>query len=151
MSLESTFLFKDLSERSQKEIAQIAAEESYSKGAFLFHADDSADSLFILQEGRVRLSVTRTGHLAHIISGTGEAIGWSSMVGNDSYTASAECLGPVKVTRLGQRDLNRILEQDPAGGITFFRRLAWMIGRRLAESYGAILSVQAPPDLHSWG
>ena len=151
MPLESVYLFQEVGEQARNEIAQIATEESYPQGAFLFHAGDPADHLYILQKGWVRLSVARRGLLSHIVSEPGEAIGWSSMAGNGVYTASAECLIPVTVLKIGKERLNQILEADPASGLAFYRRLARMIGRRLVASYGATLSMQSSGDTRSYG
>ena len=53
MALESVDLFQEVSEQSRSEIAQIAAEESYAQGAFLFQVGDPAVFLYILQTGWV--------------------------------------------------------------------------------------------------
>ena len=151
MHLESAYLFQEVSEQTRSDLAQIATEESYSQGAFLFHAGDPADYLYLLQKGWVRLSVARRGLLSHIVSDPGEAIGWSSMAGNGVYTASAECLLPVTILKIEKVRLNQILERDPASGLSFYRRLARMMGRRLVASYGATLSMQFPGDTRSYG
>ena len=70
-----------------------------------------------------------------------DLIGWSSLVENETYTASAECLVPVKVLRIEKQRLDEILLQDPASGMAFFKNLAALIGRRLVKSYQATLSV----------
>jgi CRP-like cAMP-binding protein len=151
MPWQSAYLFQEVSEQTGSEIAQIAIEESYSQGAFLFHVGDPAAHLYILQKGWVRLSVARRGLLSHVMSDPGEAIGWSSMAGNGVYTASAECVIPVTVLKIGKEKLNLILEKDPASGLSFYRRLARMMGRRLVASYGATLSMQFPGDTRSYG
>ncbi len=151
MSLESVYLFQDAGEQTRSEIARIAVEESYAQGAFLFQAGDPADYLYILQSGWVRLTIARRGLLSHLVSDPGGAIGWSSMAGNGAYTASAECLIPVTVLKIGKDRLHQILLADPAGGLMFFKRLATMIGRRLIASYGATLSMQFPGDTRSYG
>ena len=151
MPLESAYLFQEVSEQSRDEIAQVATEESCPQGAFLFHAGDPADHLYILQKGWVRLSVAQRGLLSHIVSDPGEAIGWSSMAGNCVYTASAECLQPVTVTKIGKDKLSLILERDTASGMAFYRRLAKWMGRRLVASYSAMLSLQSLGDTRSYG
>ena len=151
MRLERAFLFQGMSGERRDEIAGIAKEEHHDKGSFLFKAGDPAEFLYILEEGRVRLSVRGTGHIAHIVSDPGDSIGWSSMAENEVYTASAECLLPVVLLKIHNADLTRILERDPAAGISFYRRLAQLIGRRLVASYGATLSVHGQRDPRSWG
>ena len=151
MALESVDLFQEVSEQSRSEIAQIATEESYAQGAFLFQAGDPAVFLYILQTGWVRLSVARGGLLSHTVSDPGEAVGWSSMAGTGVYTASAECLIPVTVMKIGNEKLNYILSEDPASGLAFYRRLAKVIGRRLVASYTATLSMHSLGDTRSYG
>jgi CRP-like cAMP-binding protein len=62
-------------------------------------------------------------------------------VDNETYTASAECLVPVKVLRIAKQRLDEILLEDPTSGMAFFKNLAAIIGRRLIKSYQATLSV----------
>lgn len=151
MLLRKAYLFQDLSEASLEAIAGIAAEERHAAGTFLFRAGAPATDLYILTEGRVRLSVIRGGALAHTVSEPGDAMGWSSMAGLDSYTASAECTAPTAVIRVPSERLMRILEDNPASGFQFFRRLAHQIGGRLVESYGATLSMQGQKGAGSYG
>jgi len=151
MALEKAFLLQGIGDKARAEIARIAVEEVHHPGAFLFNAGDPADYLYILQEGRVRLSVRGTGDIAQIVSEPGDALGWSSMVENDNYTASAECLLSVRVLKLDRNRLMRVFEADPAAGMLFFRRLVQLVARRLVASYGATLSVHGQRDPRSWG
>ena len=151
MTLEKTYLFQGMSEQARSEASRTAAEESNETGKLLFDAGDPAEHLYILVEGRVRVSTGVTGHIAHIVSDPGDAIGWSSMAGNEAYTASAECLGPVKVLKFKRDRLVEMLENDPVSGMKFYRRLAELIGRRLVASYGATLSVHGERHPKYWG
>jgi CRP/FNR family transcriptional regulator, nitrogen oxide reductase regulator len=151
MLLHAAFLFQDASEATLEAVAGIATEQSHAAGTFLFRADDPATDLYILAEGRVRLSVTRGGALAHTVSNPGEAMGWSSMAGIEGYTASAECTAPATVIRIPSQPLMRVLEGDPASGFRFYQRLAAHIGGRLVESYGATLSMQGNKGTGSYG
>ncbi len=141
MLLRSAYLFQDCSDDSLQAITSISKEDRHPAGAFLFRTDEPASALFILCEGRVRVSVSRGGHIAHTVSAPGEALGWSSMAGFETYSASAECTTPTTVIRIPRVGLADILEGDPASGMTFFERLARQIGKRLFESYGATLSM----------
>jgi CRP-like cAMP-binding protein len=151
MTLEKAYLFQGMSEQARSEASRIAAEERHETGELLFDTGDPAEHLYILVEGRVRLSTGGAGHIAHIVSDPGDAIGWSSMAGNESYTASAECLGPVKVLKFQRDRLVKLLENDPVSGMSFYRRLAELIGRRLVASYGATLSVHGERHPKYWG
>lgn len=141
MLLSAADLFQDLSPASLEAAAAIAVEERHAAGSFLFQAGDRAGDFFVLCQGRVRLSVSRGGGIAHTVNRPGETVGWSSMAGLAAYSASAECIEPSTILRIPAHKLTAIFENNPADGVEFFRRLLRHIGGRLIESYGATLSM----------
>lgn len=151
MNLSDCPLFQALSETTRQALAALANRENHPKGGFLFRAGEPATSFYILAEGRVRLSIGGAGHISSIVSGCGEMLGWSSMAGQAVYTASAECLLPVSVWRFDAAELARLLDSVPSDGLLFYKRLAELIGRRLAASYGATLSVHGEREHKYWG
>ena len=151
MYIDKAYLFEGMHEETRKKILESAIEESHVQGDYLFHQDDFASNFYILSEGRVRVSVGPQGLLAHVASDAGDVIGWSSLVGNNTYTASAECLGPVKVSKIEKSQLDKILHEDPVSGMTFFKHLAALIGRRLVDSYKASLTAHGEREPRSYG
>ena len=151
MSLEKAYLLQGISEQTLQRIVEISREEAHPPGAFLFHAGDPADYLYILGAGRVRLCVGEKGQVANVVSEPGEVIGWSSMVEQEEYTSSAECILPVTVTKIAKSALLQLLEHDPASGLIFFRHLSRIIGQRLVACYKATLSVHGKPNSRSYG
>ena len=149
MLLSAADLFRDLGQATLEAATGIAGEERHAPGTFLFQAGDAAADFFVLCQGRIRLSVSRSGGIAHTVNRPGETLGWSSMAGFDVYSASAECIEPSTVLRIPASKLTGILESDPASGLEFFRRLARYIGGRLVESYGATLSMH--PEKGAFG
>src|SRR5512143_1140732 len=132
MSLESAYVFRGVSESTRNAIAAVAVEETRAAGDMLFHAGEPAQYLYVLVQGRVRLSTLRGGGLlSHIVSEPGSAIGWSSMAGNGFYTGTVTFPEATRLLRIDRDELNRILEADPASGMAFYRHLAEVIGRRL--------------------
>ena len=91
MFIEQADLLKGVGRRFIKKFVKIMVDESHLQGAFLFKEGDSVNNFYILEEGRVKLSIGTRGYITHIVSKRGEAFGWSSLVGRDVYTASAEC------------------------------------------------------------
>ena len=151
MYLDNAYLFQGISGETRQKILATAAEEPYAPGDFLFHQGDPAGQFYVLVEGRVRISVGPHDLLAHVASDPGDVIGWSSLMENNSYTATAECLGPVKVLKIENSQLDQILQADPASGMIFFRQLAVLIGQRLVKCYKATLSVHGEREPHSYG
>jgi len=135
------YLFHGITDAARERIMESAREESYAPKDFIFRKGEPARHFFILGEGRVRLSLGQGELLAYVASEPGELIGWSSLAENQTYTASAECLTPVKVVRIEKQRLDEILVQDPASGMVFYKNLAAIIGRRLVKSYQATLSL----------
>jgi CRP-like cAMP-binding protein len=145
MFIENAYLFQGMSPEFLEQISQSLIEESYPEGDFLFRQGEPAGFLYVLQEGRVRLTVGERGQVAHTVSNPGEAFGWSSLVERPGYTASAKCVAPTRVIKIGRQNLNRIFERDPASGLMFFRRLARVISQRLVDTYKMLPSAHAGP------
>ncbi len=141
MLLSAAEPFHHLSPATLDAAAALAAEERHPAGAFLFRAGDPADGFFVLSEGRIRVSISRRGGIAHTLNRPGQILGWSSMAGFETYSASAECIEPTTVLRIPAARLIGLLESDPASGLAFYQTLARYIGGRLIESYGATLSM----------
>jgi CRP-like cAMP-binding protein len=134
-------LFQGITEVTRLRILSSAREETYAQKDFIFRQGESARHFFILSEGRVRLTLGQGELLAYVASDPNELIGWSSLVENETFTASAECLAPVKVLRIAKQRLDEILLEDPVSGMAFYKNIAAIMGRRLVKSYQATLSV----------
>ena len=107
----------------------------HKKGEVLFSEKDPAKFFFILLNGRVELSVGKPKQAVYNATRNGEAFGWSSLIGGDVYSASAECIEPTKLLKTNSDKLSRVLEADPDNGIIFFKQLAATLGNRLLETY----------------
>ncbi len=111
---------------------------SHDKGEVLFRENDPALFFYTLLNGRVKLSICEGGHMVHDTRQNGEAFGWSSLIGRDVYSASAECIEPTELLKTDSKKLTKLMEDDPANGIIFFKHLAATLGNRLLESYKMI-------------
>jgi CRP-like cAMP-binding protein len=138
MFIEKAYLFQGMSPQFTARVAASLTRESAQPGSFLFRVGDPAEYLYILDEGRVRLSYGEGGEVAFVISNSGDAIGWSAAVGRESYSASAECLSPVLLDKIASVRLAELFDEDPKSGLVFFKRLARSIGERLVGFYKLI-------------
>lgn len=121
-----------------KKIMDISRMISHKKGDVLFQENDQARYFYILLNGRVKLSVGEGGQAVYDVTQNGEAFGWSSLIGRDVYSASAECVEPTKLLVTDRSSLGAVLEEDPANGIIFLKHLAATLGNRLIETYKMI-------------
>jgi CRP-like cAMP-binding protein len=138
MFIEKSNLFRALKPEAVEAIAKSLVEESRETGQFLFRHGEPAEYLYILVEGRVRLSIGDMGHMTLVVSNPGDAFGWSSLVQPDHYTASAECLVPCKVSKIGRERLADIFDKDPVSGLQFYKRLVELVAQRLEDIYRSI-------------
>jgi CRP-like cAMP-binding protein len=125
-----------------KKFMDMSQMVSHEKGDILFREKDPALFFYVLLNGRVKLGVGESDQRVYDVSQNGEAFGWSSLIGRDRYSASAECLEPTKLLKTDSEKLTKVLENDPANGIVFFKQLAATLGNRLLEGYKRISGPQ---------
>ena len=121
-----------------KKFMDISQMVSHAKGDVLFREKDPALYFYVLLNGRVKLGVGEGDRMVYDIKQNGEAFGWSSLIGRDRYSASAECIEATKLLKTDSQKLIKVLENDPANGIVFFKQLAATLGNRLLEIYKTI-------------
>ena len=139
MFIQKSKLFRGMDQKVLKEIDKIMTNESCAEGTVLFERGTSANNLYILREGSIELTIGGKGHVTYVVRKQGEAFGWSSLVNQHVYTASAICSTPTKLIRIPSDKLNNIFERNPTSGLIFFRHLAEIISKRVATSYNLLL------------
>ncbi len=138
MHIDQGDLLQGMSMIFVKEFMDIAIKESHGKGDFLFQEGDPATHFYTMIKGYVRLSISETGHKVYIVKKAGEAFGWSSLVGREALSASAECMEDTVVLKFDREKLGKLLESHPENGLIFYRKLSEILGNRLLESYKMI-------------
>ncbi len=141
MYFQQSDLLQGMSKDFIKNFMDIAVKASHNPGFFLFREGDRANSFYILLKGRVKLTIGEDGHTVYRIDQSGEVFGWSSLVGRNVYSASAECREPTKLLKVNVKKIHHILERKPENGLIFFRRLADTLGNRLVQTYKMIPSM----------
>jgi CRP/FNR family transcriptional regulator, cyclic AMP receptor protein len=83
--------FEGLTPEALALIAHVTSEESHATGTKLFQYGDSGDKLFIILEGKVRISreVAGTGEEALAVLGPGEVFGEMSLLDESPRSADA--------------------------------------------------------------
>ena len=135
MFLLKSNIFKDLRQEAVNEISEIAVEEIHDPGSTLFSAGDRADHFYILVDGRVQINIGKSNRKEYVVGNLGEAFGWSSVVGNNTYTAEAMCLAPSKLLKIHKTDLERVFDNHERSGRKFYMSLARQLGQRLIDMH----------------
>lgn len=107
--------FVGLGEAELDRIDRLMQTGSWAAGDYLYHAGDRADSLYVVAEGRVRLSqVTADGtETVSDILVPGELFGAMDSVGEPYHLQSASALVGSCTLRIGQGDFREVLASQP--------------------------------------
>ena len=120
------------------EAMDISEKLSLNEGNAIFKVGDAAGHFYVLLKGQIQLSLGQTGPVVYQARIPGEIIGWSCLIGRDTYSASAECVEATDLLRFDREGFLKILTKNPASKALLFKRLAEMLGNRLLELYPTI-------------
>ena len=114
--LLNTKLFGKLGENSRLDIAKQMRETSFGAGQSIFARGDSGKDVYLVIDGRVRLSVLSSEgrELTFSHAGPGDVFGEIAAIDGGLRTADATAVTPVKAMTLSHTMLIRLLETSPA-------------------------------------
>ena len=135
MYLKISDFFSGMGKDFTLDAMKMAEKLNNNKGDVLFHAGDPASHFYDLVKGSVRLSLGQTGPQIYLAREPGEIIGWSCLIGLDSYSAIAECVEPTNLVKFDRESFLSILKKYPAKEALLYRRVAETLGNRLLELY----------------
>ena len=89
--LRKITLFQGLTDDALNLIAQVTAEESHAMGTKIFQHGDTGDKLYLIMEGKVRISrdVPGMGEEALAVLGPGQVFGEMSLIDDSPRSADA--------------------------------------------------------------
>jgi len=97
----------------------------YAKGAVIFPQGGPADSVFYLQQGRIKLAVeSEMGKEAVVaILGQGEFFGEGCLIGQPVRLAAAKAMVESEVMRVSKAEMVRVLQTEPSFASLFMAHL----------------------------
>jgi CRP-like cAMP-binding protein len=107
-----------------------------SSGAELFHLGDAADGLYLVQRGRLRLTLPmnvrgRTEEVLVEERVPGQTVGWSALIPPYRFTLTATAPLETEVVTLSRDALRAYFKKNPEVGQIVCLNLAAVIGERL--------------------
>jgi CRP-like cAMP-binding protein len=127
---------RGLSAGELKLLATFSTEEHFSVGSMIFREGEGGDKLFIILDGRVRISkfIPGVGEEALAILERGDFFGEMALIDDKPRSADARAHdGGATVLSIDRATLNEILGMDPTASLQFLNLLSIMISRRLRE------------------
>lgn len=106
-------VFCDLEPDALEAFDGIKSTQSCQKGTVLFREGQLARGVFLLCQGRVRLSIcSESGRRMTVrVAGAGEMLGLSAAVSGGRYEVTAEALDGVQVAAVRRKDLLHFLHE----------------------------------------
>jgi CRP-like cAMP-binding protein len=137
-SEEKVDLFKErgLSAAEMKLLATFSTEERFRDGSMIFREGEKGDKLYIVLDGRVRISkfIPGVGEEALTVLDRGDFFGEMALIDDKARSADAKAHeGDATVLSIDRATLNEILSMDPNASLQFLNLLCRMISRRLRE------------------
>lgn len=151
MHLKQTEILRGLDERFTAKMMEVGRESFYEPGSVLFSRGDPALNFFILVEGRIKLSIGDHNNSIYIVNHSGEAFGWSSLVGAYTYTANAKSVAPSTLNVFNRDHMEMILSGDPDSAALFYKNLAHTLGNRLTLINSQLAGYLSVNDKISYG
>jgi len=142
MIIREIDLFEGMNEEIEQELAKVMEGESYNSGEVIIKEGAAADNFYMLQTGALNVKVAGARQTTHVAIRPGEAVGWSSLAGRETYAASVECAEPSKLVKINKDKLDQVLRRYPGAGLLFYKRLAGLVGDRLIKCYQVMVKLQ---------
>ena len=130
------FRERGLSAAEMKLLATFSSEERFREGSMMFREGDRGDKLYIVLDGRVRISkfIPGVGEEALTVLDRGDFFGEMALIDDKPRSADAKAHeGDATVLSIDRATLNEILSMDPHASLQFLNLLCRMISRRLRE------------------
>jgi len=140
-ALANSPMFQGLSHAELADIAEISHRLVFEPGATIFLEGQQADSLFVLEEGKVALEMkVQLGpdqppkHTIIDVLSAGETFAWSALVEPHELTLSARCVKRSTVIAVDAAGLRQLMAADCGLGFVILQRLSSIISRRLRDA-----------------
>ena len=135
MTMQSELL-TGLTEEEVAGIMQFGSRWTIASGTELFHLGDPADHLFLIDRGRIRLTLPMQvgGQEEESLVEEripGQTVGWSALIPPYRFTLTAKAPLETELIALSREALREHLATAPETGFTVALNLAAVIGQRL--------------------
>ena len=129
-------LLRGLSPDQVDRVLSLGSRITLTSGAELFHMGTPADSLYLVSQGRIKLTLPMQirGQQQDVFveeRSPGETVGWSALIPPHQFTLTATAPLQTEVIALGREALQAHCAAFPAIGYAISLNLAAVVGQRL--------------------
>jgi len=139
-------LFAGQNAEMLKQIALLADEKEVKEGGRLFFEGEIANTLCLIEEGAVSLTMNLGEHGERRIEkleplGKGEVIGWSALIEPHEYTMGATAEEQTRYVAFDGLALRKLLDENQEAGYFLYKKLAEVMAQRLVSKCTQIMSL----------
>jgi CRP-like cAMP-binding protein len=142
--LKQSDLFWGMDKDFVKSAMEMSVKVNYEEKETIFKEGDPANAFYVLVKGRVQISLGESTREVYVAYQPGEIIGWSSLIGRETLSATATCLEPTIVSRFGRDSFLENLAKHPTEEAMLFKRVAMTLGNRLVTIFNSLDSRSRP-------
>lgn len=108
-------LFADLANEDLSELMAVARRRTFRSGEVIFHRDDSGQVLYVIKEGKVKISlISPEGQeISLVVFGKGECFGEFALLDGLPRSADAVALERVECYTLQRSDFHKAIMKNP--------------------------------------
>ncbi|MEM8863917.1 MAG: cyclic nucleotide-binding domain-containing protein [Planctomycetota bacterium] len=111
----------------------VAQPVEHPKGTVIFREGDPAAFVLFITDGNAALELCApaVGCRRILTAGPGELLGWSAILGQPAYTATARALDDLRAVKIDTPTLQQIVADDYQIGYELMRNTALTLAKRL--------------------
>ncbi|MDF2856878.1 MAG: transcriptional regulator [Neobacillus sp.] len=107
-------VFKGLHEDDIQQIRKVTHSRSYPKGTFIFREGEQSETLFVVNEGLIKLTKTSAEGKEQIVRllFPGDFFGLISLLRNEKQNVNAETIGKTVICSIDKKDFLKTMESN---------------------------------------
>ena len=143
--IESHILFRGISEKDVRSIAEFSREENFKKETFIFETGSPADAIYLIIKGRVSVEMHEPVRGSLILESLtrGQLLGLSWLTQPAHWVFDARCLDEVTVIRVEAKELGEFCDSHTEAGYIIMKNLALLIRDRLQATRLQLMDIYA--------
>lgn len=135
-ALQSSSLFKHLSQELLEHLANHATTVSFAAGENLIEEGKAVETLFLIVEGKIRVTTNAFGKIVDLKTmGAGDYVGEVSLLSGKMATASVQAESPTQAVAIGKDALLDVIDNDE----TLRKSLEHITLARAKDTLGKVL------------
>lgn len=142
-ALKSCALFKGFTDTGLQILSGISTPRAFPKGVPLFVESMIGDSMFVLADGRVRLTSKSPGgeEVALHEVGPGDALGELALIAQSQRLCTATAISGVTAFEIRSADFQKLLVQKPQACIKLLMSICSQFAQRVQDNRDALKSL----------